>query len=165
MPVFFCLPASPASSESPGSPVPLLQPYKIHPLRVPVFRLPQLLLYTAHLPRLCGFQAPLAPPAHESTSLASTVFRLLTLCPPVHELSPQILLFPGSPMFPQYTNWPPWVRQFPEPPCSLTRQFHLPRFSCFQAPLIWPVHGYLSQVLLFPGSPISLVHGSASSLC
>lgn len=132
---------------------PHCNPTQIHPLRAPVFRLPRPLLYTAHLPRLCGFQSPLAPAAHESTSPASTVFRLLTLCPPVHELSPQTLLFPGSPMFPRYTNWPPRVRRFPEPPCSLTRQFHLPdsavfrlpsfalytdispRFCCFQAPL------------------------------
>lgn len=117
-------------------------------------------------PQIVQFPASPCSPCTRSYLPRFNCFQAsLSLCPPVHELAPQILLFPGSPMFPRYTNWPPWVRQFPEPPCSLTRQFHLPRFSCFQAPLICPVHGFLSQVLLFSGSPISLVHGSVSGLC
>lgn len=137
-----------------------------HSLRAPVFRLPQLLLHTATSPQIVRFPVSPCSPCTRIYLPSFNCFQASrSLCPPVHELSPQFLLFPGSPMFLRYTNWPPWVRQFPEPPCSLTRQFCLPRFSCFQAPLICPVHGSLSQVLLFPGSPISLVHGSASSLC
>lgn len=136
--------------------IPLQSPTEPSP-RAPAFRLP--LLPPVHLPRLCSFQAYPPPPAmlplHTDLPPQLQPFSGFSLCPslPVHEPSPQILRFPGSPLVSRYTNWPPWVRQFPEPLCSLARQLHLPRFSCFQDPLICPVHGYLSQVLLFPGHP------------
>ena len=107
-----CLP--PQIPQAPPSPH--CNPTQIHPLRAPVFRLPQL-LYTAHLPRLCGFQSPLAPPAHESTSLASTVFRLLSLCPPL------------------YKNCFPRSCCFQVPPCFPGIQIGLPGFGSFQNPL------------------------------
>lgn len=102
----------------------------------PPFPGPPTSLYTNSAPQIAPFLIYPSPCTRINLPRFNRFWASCSSCPPVHELSPQTLLFPGYPLFSQYTNWPPWVRQFPEPPRSLTRQFHLPRFSSFQAPLV-----------------------------
>lgn len=164
-----CLPVSlltPATSDSPGSLASPMQFQADSSPESPGFQ--ATLASTVHYPISpdCAVSSLPLFPLHTNLPPQIQLFSGYSLClPPCTGPSPQILLFLGSPIFPWYTNWPPWVQQFPEPPCSLTRQLHLPRFSCFQAPLICPVHRYLSQVLLFLGFPVSPVYASVSSLC
>lgn len=131
-----------ASSDPPGSPTlttpPVIPPRSL--LQSPCSQ--TALASTLHccLPQIVR-SGPLAP-LHTNLPPDSTVFRLSLSLPSVHELSLQILLFPGSPMFLPH-KLASWVRQFPEPlalslgsPISLdSAVFRLPHLPCTQIPL------------------------------